>query len=287
MSPQRTDRWVRIGLHGPALVAVVVVALIAGLLVVESLGALRAIGAGFITDRGWQPARDAADGAFRITPMVVATLLVTAGAVLLATPLGVASALFTRFYAPAPVARAYRRLIELLAGIPGVLFGFWGMMVVVPLLATVRPPGASILAAMLVLALMILPTIALLTDSTLRALPRRYLDGAAALGLSRWGTIAGVVLPAARGGIATAVILACGRAIGETLAVVMVIGNQVQFPDGLLAPARALTGNIALEMGYASGDHRAALFLSGLVLLLMVAVLVGLASRLGGHHGNA
>lgn len=281
MSPQRSEWLLLLPLRAAAATAGLICLLIVGLLLLESLPALQALGTRVVSDPAWRPTPEAADGAFRITPMIVATLVITAGAVAIAAPLGLASALFCACYAPPGVALVYRRLVELLAGIPGVIYGFWGLVVLVPLLAVWRPPGASLLAAMLVLALMILPTIALISESALRAVPGRYRQAAAALGLSRWGTLWHVILPAARRGIVTAVILATGRAIGETLAVVMVVGNIVRFPSGLLEPVRALTGAIALEMGYASGDHRSALFLSGLVLMLLVLLLVMLAHALG------
>ena len=288
MSPARTERAVVWSLRGAALAAAAIVGLIVALLLVESIPAIRNLALRLVTDSGWYPAPAATDGSFRITPMVVGTMLITAGAVVIAAPLGLASALFCRFFAPPGVAAIYRRLVELLAGIPGVIYGFWGLVVLVPLISALRPPGASVLTAIVVLALMILPTVALLSESALRDVPQRHLQAAAALGLSRWGTIAGVALPAARSGIVTAVILATGRAIGETLAVVMVVGNIVQIPSSLLQPARALTGNIALEMGYASGDHRSALFFSGLILLVLVMLLTALAAWLrGDEHDHA
>ncbi len=258
-----------------------VVVLIAAFLVFESLPGLRRIGPGrFLGDPSWHPSSAAADGAFNLLPMIWGTLAASAGAVLLAAPLGVLSAVFCRHYAPPPLARSFRRLIELLAGIPSVVYGFWGLVVLVPLIARVQPPGASLLAAVLVLALMILPTVALTADAALMSVPRRYLRGAAALGLGRWATLVGVALPAARPGIATGVILAAGRALGETMAVLMVCGNVVQVPDSFFAPMRTLTANIALEMAYALGDHRSALFVSGLLLLMLVAILVSVAEAI-------
>jgi phosphate transport system permease protein len=209
--------------------------------------------------------------------MLVGTLLATAGAVAVATPLGICSALFCHFYAPPPLAWAYRRLVELLAGVPSVVYGFWGLVVLVPLIARWQPPGASLLAGSAILAIMVLPTMALVADAALANVPRAYLHGAAALGLSRWGTIRRVVLPAARGGLLTGVILETGRAIGETMAVLMVCGNVVQMPRSLFDPVRTLTANIALELAYALGDHRSALFVSGLLLMAMVGLLVAAA----------
>jgi phosphate transport system permease protein len=207
--------------------------------------------------------------------------------VALATPLGLASALFSRFYAPAPVGLLFRRLIELLAGIPSVVYGFWGLVVLTPAIRHWQPPGQSLLAAILILAIMILPTIALLAESGLRGVPRPYLDGAAALGLSRWATIRGVALPAARGAIVTAVVLATGRAFGETMAVLMVSGNVVNMPASVFDPVRALTANIALELGYALGVHRSALFVSGLLLMTVAVALVAVSQRFGASDDHA
>jgi phosphate transport system permease protein len=230
----------------------------------------------FITDTSWHPV----DGLYKLTPMLSATFYSTLGAVLLAAPLGIASALFSRFYAPPFLSGCYSRLIELLAGIPSVVYGFWGLTTFAPLIGRLHPPGASLLTGILILTLMILPTVALTVDAALAAVPTAYLRGAAALGLSRWGLISGVALPAARSGIIAGILLAAGRAIGETMAVLMVAGNVVQQPLSLFDSVRTLTSNIALEMAYATGDHRAALFVSGLALMVMVLVLVGTAEAL-------
>lgn len=252
--------------------------LIVTYLVLESLPALRAVGPlRFLADPSWNPVR----GAYNLVPMLAGTLIVTAGAVLLATPLAVASAVFGRFYARGPLSRVHRRVLETLAGIPSVVFGLWGLMVLVPAVARIGPPGQSVLAGMLVLALMILPTIALVGDAALGAVPDAPLRGAAAAGLSRWAIVRSIALPAARPGIGVGVLLGTGRALGETMAVVMVMGNVVQVPDGLLAPARTLTANIALEMAYATDAHRSALFVSGLVLALLTIGLVLAVDRIG------
>lgn len=212
--------------------------------------------------------------------MLAGTLLVAGGALLLAVPLGVLSAVFARHYAPAPLGGLYRRILALMAGIPSVVYGFWGLVVVVPLIVRLQPPGSSLLAGILVLSLMLLPMIALTTHAALAEVPSIHLRTAAALGLSRWGTVRSVLLPAARTGIVTGVILAVGRAVGETMAVLMVTGNVVQVPNSLFDPVRVLTANIALEMAYALDDHRAALFVTGLLLLAMVALLVAAAEWL-------
>lgn len=281
MSPSQVDSTLAWSLRGVAALAGAVVLLIVAFLILEALPALRGIGLlRLFTDAGWQPTA----GQFNLMPMVWGSLAVTAGSVLLAAPLGIASAVFCHYYAPAGLARQYRRMIGLLAGIPSVVYGLWGLVVLVPLIAAVEPPGASLLAGIVVLTIMILPTIALLADAALAGVPAEYLRGAAALGLARWATVRRVALPAARGGLTTGVILGTGRAIGETMVVLMVCGNVVRVPTSLFDPTRTLTANIALEMGYALGDHRAALFAGGLLLMAIIVVLVAAAELAGGRR---
>ena len=258
-------------LRGVAAIAGTIVLLIVAFLIMEALPVLHHVGLlRFFTDPSWHPA----EGFYNLTPMLWGTLFAMAGSVLIATPVGIFSAVFCHYYAPTMVARPYRRLIELLAGIPSVVYGFWGLVVLVPLIGEIQPPGPSLLAGILILTIMILPTIALMADASLANVPQQYLRGAAALGLPRWATIRGVAFPAAKSGLFTGVILETGRAIGETMAILMVCGNVVQTPSSLFDPIRTLTANIALEMAYALGDHRAALFVSGLVLMGMIVALI-------------
>ncbi len=269
------DRWLHRALLTCGAISGAIVVLIVLFMLSESWPALRNIGpARLLGDPGWHPDED-----FNLTPMLVGTLLSSFGAIVLSTPLGVACAVFTHFYAPPAIARVQRRVIELLAGVPSVVYGFWGLVSLVPLLLAVAPPGQSLLAGVLVLTMMILPTVALLSETAIGAVPAGVVHGAHALGLSRATLVGRVVLPAARAGIGTGVLLAAARALGETMAVLMVSGNVVQLPHGMLDPVRTLTANIALEMGYAMADHRSALFASGLVLLLIVVALVGIAER--------
>ncbi len=257
-------------LRGLAAIAGTIVLFIVIFLIMEALPVLRHVGLPrFFSDPSWHPA----EGFYNLTPMLWGTLFAMGGSVLIATPLGILSAVFCHYYAPLALARPYRRLIELLAGIPSVVYGFWGLVVLVPLIGEIHPPGPSLLAGILILTIMILPTIALMADAGLANVPQQYIRGAAALGLPRWATIRGVVFPAAKSGLFTGVILETGRAIGETMAILMVCGNVVQTPSSLFDPIRTLTANIALEMAYALGDHRAALFVSGLVLMAMIIAL--------------
>jgi phosphate transport system permease protein len=273
-----TDRLLLWLLWGTAAIAGAIVLLIVLFLVLDALPAFRHVGmARFFTDPSWHPS----EGLYNLTPMLWGTLFAMAGSVVIATPLGILSAVFCRYYAPPALGRLYRKLIELLAGIPSVVYGFWGLVVLVPLIGAIHPPGPSLLAGIVILTIMILPTIALLADASLADIPPQYLRGAAALGLPRWATIRGVVFPAAKSGLFTGVLLGTGRAIGETMAMLMVCGNVVQTPHGLFDPMRTLTANMALEMAYALGDHRAALFVSGLLLMVMIVALVTAAEWIG------
>ncbi|MFT5465509.1 MAG: phosphate transport system permease protein [Verrucomicrobiales bacterium] len=263
----------------------IITVFVAVFLVLESIPALRNVGLfRFFSDPSWHPREHASEGTFNLIPMIAGTLIVTFGAVLIATPFGIGAAIFCHFYAPRPIASAYRRIIELLAGIPSVVYGFWGLVVLVPFINSFHPPGQSVLAAVLILAIMILPTAALVTDAAIAAVPQQMLNGAASLGLSRWGTIRGVVLPSAKSGVFTGIILQTGRAIGETLAVLMVCGNIARIPGTPFEPVRTLTTNIALEMAYSLGDHRAALFVTGLLLLGMIVILTIAAEIISKDH---
>ena len=275
------DALLLFGLRACALLSGVVLLLIVVFVVGESWPALREIGpARFLGDRGWHPV--GGTGSFGLGPMVLATLLSSFGAIFLATLVGVGCAVWCQFYAGLRAAGAVRRIVELLAGIPSVVYGLWGLVVLVPLLLQIAPPGQNLLAGILILAIMILPTVALFADAALSAVPAHTIAGARALALPRHVIAWRIAVPAARGGITTAVLLAAGRAIGETMAVLMVCGNVVQMPSSLFDPVRTLTANIALEMGYALADHRSALFVSGLLLLALVAALVLGANRVRG-----
>ncbi|HCB38126.1 MAG: phosphate ABC transporter permease subunit PstC [Pseudomonadales bacterium] len=229
---------------------------------------------------GWYPL----EGRFGLAPMILASLAVMLGAILIALPLGLINGIYLEFYASAAFARGFRLLLNLLAGIPSVVFGLWGLTRLVPWITQWQPPGASLLAAILVLSLMILPTIALTSASALASVPRELHTGAIALGLRRTSQIIHIMLPAARSGIVAGTILAAARALGETMAVLMVAGNVVQIPATLFEPVRVLTANMALEMAYAVGEHRASLFASGLLLTLVVWGLSWMAYRLGRHQ---
>ncbi|BAY99133.1 phosphate ABC transporter, permease protein PstC [Tolypothrix tenuis PCC 7101] len=277
LSPSQSDNLLLWILRLLALITGIIVILITAFLLLEALPILQQLGwRRFVSDPSWHPVQ----GFYNLLPMLWGSLLVTLGSVLLATPLGIGSAIFCQYYAPPVIARLYRTLIELLAGIPSVVYGFWGLVVLVPLIGKLQSPGTSLLAGIAILTLMILPTIALTAEASFAEVPAEYLQGAAALGISRWATISSVVVPAAKSGLFTGLILGTGRAIGETMAVLMVCGNVVQTPKSLFDPIRTLTANIALEMAYATGNHRSALFVSGLLLMVAIAILVAVAETI-------
>lgn len=277
--PFKADRWLTIITRTCAILSAVVVLLVVAFLAIESWPAFQQVGAGrFLTDDGWHPL----SGLFNLLPMIVGTALTTVGAMLIAVPLGIGSAVFGRFYAPSGVAGLHRRSVELLAGIPSVVFGLWGLVVLVPLLAPLGGSGQSLLAATLVLSLMILPTIALTSHSALAAVPDELIAGGAALGLQRWAIAWRIALPAGKTGIKTGLLLATCRATGETMAVLMLAGNVARMPESIVSPIRTLTANIALEMGYATSEHRAILFVSGLVLMSVVGAVILLVDFAGG-----
>lgn len=271
MPSSRSDRLLLAVVRSLALVAACVLLAIFLFLIMETLPALRNLGIGsFFRPGSWNPL----EGKFNMVPMLVGSLLVTFLAIAIAAPFGALWAIFLHFYARGRAVGWLRRSVELLAGIPSVVYGFWGMTVLVPLINSYHPPGASLLAGALIVAFMVLPTIAMMADAAFAAVPRAYLEGAHALGLETLGILRTAVLPAAKSGLLTAVALATGRAVGETMAVIMVCGNIVEIPSSVFDPVRTLTANIALEMAYALGDHRSALFASGLILVSFISLLV-------------
>ncbi len=276
MFPSNRDAFLSWTIYGCGVFSAAIVVLILGFLIKESAPTLYHLDIlRFFTDPSWHPSSSPPE--YNLLPLIVATLLTTLGAIVIAAPLGIGSAIFSHFYASRVVGRAYGKVIELLAGIPSVVYGLWGLTVLVPLVSQWQPPGASLFTAIVILSIMILPTIALFAGAAFESLPKEHLQAAEALGLSRSRIVISVVLPASRTGLFTAIILGTGRAVGETMAVLMVAGNVVQTPYSLFQPVRTITANIALEMAYAMGDHRGALFVCGLLLMGIVIVLVSVA----------
>ncbi|MCL2494566.1 MAG: phosphate ABC transporter permease subunit PstC [Oscillospiraceae bacterium] len=248
-----------------ALALITVFILVQGLPIIKSVGLID-----FVFGMTWAPTQ----GEFGIFPMIVGSVAVTLGAAIVGVPVGVCCAIFLAEFAPAALRNVFRPAIQLLAGIPSVVYGFWGLLFVVPLIRDyLGGPGLSILAGSIILGIMILPTIISIAEVSLLALPRQYKEGALALGMTHWQAIKSVLLPAAKSGIVAAVILGIGRAIGETMAVIMVLGNAVALPGSILDPVRTLTTNIGIEMGYAAGEHQQALFATGIVLFVVIMLL--------------
>jgi len=230
----------------------------------------------FIFGTTWAPV----DGKFGIFAFIIGSLWVTIGALTIGVPLAVACATYLSLFASTKVVSVLKPAIELLAGIPSVVYGFMGVMWLAPLIrGTFGGPGLSILATSCVLAIMILPTIVGISVDAMQAVPRSYREGSLALGATEWQTAWRVILPAARSGILAGVILGMGRAVGETMAVIMISGNATQIPHSLLDSVRTLTANIAIEMGYAVGDHRQALFATGIVLFFFIMILNSIALK--------
>ena len=252
--------------------------LIALFVLKEGLPFILRVGPGhFLFSSEWKPEA----GKFGIAAMIVASFWVTLGAMLVGAPLGVAGAVFLTEFVPKPVMRVIKPTIELLAGIPSVVYGFVGVMTLAPLIRVhLGGSGLSVLAAAVVLGIMILPTVISISVDAIGAVPNSYREGSLALGATRWQTVCMVVLKAARSGILASIILGMGRAIGETMAVIMIAGNTVAIPHSYLDSARTLTASIALEMNSASGDHRQALIATGVVLFAIIMILNSAASAM-------
>ncbi len=224
----------------------------------------------FMSGTSWLPAEEI----FGILPMILGSLWVTFGALIVGVPLGVACAIYLVEFSGRSFRNVVKPAIELLAGIPSVVYGFIGIMTLAPIIRTyLGGPGLSILTASFVLGIMIIPTIISVSMDALLALPPSFKEGSIALGATSWQTTRMVLLPAAKSGILAGIILGMGRAIGETMAVIMISGNAVKIPTSVLDPARTLTSNIALEMGYAMGVHRSALFATAVILFIFILTL--------------
>ena len=261
-----------------AALSIAAVALICLFLLVNGVPAMAKIGLPeFLFGMTWRPANDL----FGIFPMIVGSLYVTAGAIVVGVPGGLLTAVYLSRFARGRVGSFLRSGVELLAGIPSVVYGFFGLVIIVPFVRLLGPgTGLSVLAASLILGIMILPTIITVAQSALDAVPARYYEGALALGVDHEHAVFKVVVPAAASGIMAAIVLGLGRAIGETMAVVMVAGNMPIIPDSLLSGVRTMTANIVLEMGYAADLHRGALIGTGVVLFVFILLITLLLSAI-------
>ena len=272
-------------------VSIVTIILICVFLFMNGIPAMKEIGiVEFITGKEWRPGNDV----YGIFPMIIGSIYITVGAIITGVPIGILTSVFMAKYCPKKIYPFLKSATELLAGIPSVIYGFFGLVVIVPLIRDIlrmlknagiiekAGNGSSILTASLLLGIMILPTIIGVTESAIRAVPSHFYEGALALGATHEQSIFKVVLPAAKSGIIAGVVLGIGRAIGETMAVVMVAGNQARLPKSISEGVRTLTANIVLEMGYAQGLHREALIATAVVLfvfILIINLLVAIANR--------
>lgn len=261
-----------------ALASILSVALICVFLFANGLPAIREIGVfDFLSGTKWKPGNDI----YGILPMILGSIYITAGAILVGVPIGLLTAIFMAFYCPKRLYGVLKPCTELLAGIPSIVYGFFGMVVLVPLISKVAAlpvfdrdvSGSSILAASILLGIMILPTIIGVSESALRAVPQSYYEGAVAMGATHERAVFSVMLPAARSGVLAGVVLGIGRAIGETMAVIMVAGNQARVTGDIFKGIRTMTANIVIEMGYASGLHREALIATGVVLFVFILLI--------------
>lgn len=254
-----------------ATVSIIAVALICVFLFANGIPAMREIGfAEFLTGRSWKPEKNI----FGIFPMIIGSLYVTAGAMIIGVPIGILTAVFLVHFCPKRLYSFVKPAVELLAGIPSIVYGFFGLMVIVPFIRNnFSGSGSSMLAASVVLGIMTLPTIISVSESALRAVPESYYEGSLALGATHERSVFFTVVPAAKSGILAAVILGVGRAVGETMAVIMVAGNQPIMPSGSLAGLRTMTANIVMEMAYAADLHRGALIATAVVLFVFVLII--------------
>lgn len=254
-----------------AAFSILAVLLICLFLFANGIPAIRKIGfVEFLFGLKWKPGNDL----FGIFPMIVGSLYVTLGAVIFGVPVGLMTAVFLSKFCPKKLHGIFKNGIDLLAGIPSVVYGFFALMIIVPFVRNVfGGNGSSILTASILLGMMILPTIISVSESALNAVPSSYYEGARALGASHERAVFRVVLPAAKSGIFAGIILGIGRAIGETMAVIMVCGNQPRIPDSILKGVRTLTANIVIEMGYAADLHRDALIATGVVLFIFILLI--------------
>lgn len=270
-----------------ALIAVISLLLIIGFVFYKGLTPFISKGYSFIdflTGTSWVPSADQ----YGILPMIVASILSTIGALLIGAPIGILTAAFIAEVAPKKIANLISSGVDLLAGIPSVLYGLFGLAVIVPTIQDVfnLPKGQSLFAVIIVLSIMMLPTIIAVSKTAIKAVPDAYREGSLALGASKIETIFKVVIPAAKSGILAAVVLGTGRALGETMAVILVAGNSPVLPNSLMDSVRPLTTNIALEMGYAFGTHQEMLFATGVVLFIFILVLNLVLSKLSNKAGN-
>lgn len=253
-----------------ACVSIGAVALICFYLLGNGIPTILKIGVSNFFGTVWKPSK----GLYGIMPMILASCYVTAGAIIVGVPIGVLCAVYLNRFCGKRIYSVLKPAVELMAGVPSIVYGFFGLMVIVPVIQRLTgTSGKGLLTASVLLGIMILPTIISVAESALAAVPGQYYEGSLALGATHERSVFSVELPAASSGVLSGVILGIGRAIGETMAVIMIAGNQATMPSGLLKGLRTMTANIVLEMGYASGLHREALIATGVVLFVFVLII--------------
>lgn len=270
-----------------ALIAVISLLIIIGFVFYKGLTPFISKGysfSEFFFGTKWVPSSDM----YGIMPMVVASILGTLGSLVVGVPIGILTAIFIAEVAPKRIGKIISGAVELLAGIPSVLYGVFGLAVIVPWIMNTfnLPKGQSLLAIIIVLSIMMLPTIVTVSETAIRAVPKSYKEGSLALGASHIETTFKVVVPAAKSGILAAIVLGVGRALGETMAIILVAGNSTIMPTSIVDSVRPLTTNIALEMGYAFGTHQEMLFATGVILFLFILLLNLVLSKLSSKEGN-
>jgi len=273
---ERKERLIRLSLLMIALSAVSILLVITVYIFSEGTPIMFKYGLKkFLFSLDWFPL----EKSFGLLPMIIGSLFVTGGALVIGIPLGLACAVVLTEFSSKRLRSFLKPVVELLAGIPSVVYGFIGVVILIPFIRDrLGGPGFSVLAASVILGIMILPTIISISIDSLEAVPRSYREGSIALGATRWQTTRMVMFPAAKSGIIASIILGMGRAIGETMAVIMIAGNAATIPHSLLDPVRTLTSNIALELGYAAGEHRQALFATGVILFIIIMILNTIAN---------
>lgn len=265
---EKAMQWVFLA---AASISIFAVALICIFLFANGVPAIQDIGVvQFLTGMKWKPTNNI----FGIFPMIIGSIYVTAGAIIIGVPMGILCAAFLAHFCPKGLYKLIKPAIELLAGIPSIVYGFFGLVVMVPMMQDLfGGSGKGVLTASILLGIMILPTVIGVSEAAIRAVPQSYYEGALALGITHERSVFFTVLPAAKQGIFAGVILGIGRAIGETMAVIMVAGNQAIVPTGLFSGVRTLTANIVMEMGYAADLHREALLGTAVVLFVFILLI--------------
>lgn len=268
-----------------ACTSVLAVVLICVFLFGKGVPAIAEIGVfKFIFGTQWRPSNDI----YGIFPMIVGSIYVTAGALILGVPVALLTSVFMAKFCPKKIYPFFRSAINLMAGVPSIVYGFFGLVVIVPMIRklTNGESGTSMLAASIILAIMVLPTIIGVTETALRSVPQSYYEGSLALGATHERSVYAIVFPAAKSGVMAGIVLGIGRVIGETMAVIMVAGNQPRMPQGILEGLRTMTGNIVIEMGYATGLHREALIATGVVLFVFILIINLSVSALNRRANN-